>query len=124
MSDADKDVVAVVDLILDGVGVVISAEADGKITLTDLPLLMKLIPDLGPAFSNLSLIPSELSHLSQDDAGALVAHVIEKLAVTDARARDIIDASLKAAVAVYALVNAIREPSAPAPTPAPAPAAA
>jgi hypothetical protein len=116
MSDADKDVLAVVDLILDGVGVVVDAEKDGKIDLSDLPLVMKLIPDLGPAFSNLAKVPSELGHMSQEDAGALVAHVIEKLAVTDAHARGIIDAALKAAVSVYALVSAIRAPAAPAPT--------
>lgn len=107
-----KELTELVDLILDGVSLAVDASKDGHIGLEDLPLLIKLVPDLGPAFENVGAVPAELAHLSADDASALVVHVMAKLAITDAHARKVIDSALKAAAAVYSLVTVIADPAA------------
>lgn len=108
----NKELLEFLDLILDGLQVVVDANADGTIDIKDLPLLMKLVPDLGPAFSNIGAIPGELAAMDAEGAAAAVAHVMEKLAITDAHARLVIDTALKAVAANYALVKALKDPKA------------
>lgn len=108
MSEKTKNLTELLDLILDGVSIVVDAEADGKITLEDAGLLLRIIPDLGPALGDINLIPSELSAMSAEDSAEVAAHVMAKLAISDEHARKVIDAALKTAVAVYGLVGAIK----------------
>lgn len=108
MSSKNPALIGLVDLILDGVAISIEAGADGKVTLSDAALLLKLMPDLGPAFQSIGTVPAELSALDEAAAAELVTHVMEKLVVADAEARAVVDASLKAAVAVFQLVVAIK----------------
>lgn len=84
------------------------AAADGHISFTDLGYLAEVVPTVGPAVAGLGQDIPELQDLSTEEAEALVAHVIEKLAVDSDKARRIVEASLKAAVAAYGLVQAVR----------------
>lgn len=109
-----KELKELVDLALTGVEVGVKASADGKVDVQDLGLLLTLVPTVGPAIDGIGEIPGELADLSTEEAAELVAHVMAKLAVDDAKAREVIEKALKAAAAVYALVKAIKAP-APAP---------
>lgn len=106
---------ALLDLIVDGVKDGIQAVKNGSNVVADAPMLMQLIQDAGPAFSNIKAVPGELAALSAEDASAVVAHVAAKLALADAHAQLIVEASLKAAAAVYALFKAIEAPAPVAP---------
>lgn len=110
----DKDLVALVDLLLDALGVVVDAEKDGKIDLNDVPLLMRLVPDLGPALSNLKAIPGEAKSLSSDQMTALATHVMTKLAIAEPHARAVVEASLNLGVSLLKLMEAIKTVPAPA----------
>lgn len=102
-----KELVEFLDMLLDGVQVAVDANADGKIDVSDLPLLLKLVPSIGPAITDMDKIPSELAVLSPESAAAVVTHVMTKLAITDEKARELIDLGLKAAAANYAFVKAL-----------------
>lgn len=115
MVDKNAELLGLVDLILDGLQVGIDAEKDSKIGFEDAALLMRLIPDLGPAFSNVGAVPGELAHLSAEDAASLMTHVMAKLAITNVHARAVIEASLKTATAVYGLLTLLKNPAPVAP---------
>lgn len=95
-------------LVLDGVAVGVDAAKDGKIDFADVPLVFRLIPDLGPAFSNVGQVPAELADLTQEEAADVVAFVMSKLALDDAKARAVIVAALKTLASGYELVQALR----------------
>lgn len=107
MEDKLKETKEMLDLVLDGVSIGVDATKDGKIALDDAALLLRLIPSLGPAIQDAGKIPAELAALQEADAAALVSHVMGKLAIEDAHAREVIDASLKAVAAVAVLVKVV-----------------
>lgn len=84
------------------------AEADGKIDLNDVALLFPLFPAAQAAFQGVGQIPSELASMSDEDAAQLIAHVMSGLAVSDPKARQVIDASLKFLSSGYDLYKAIK----------------
>lgn len=104
-----KELTEAVDLLLDTGLALKSALADGKVGLEDAVLLMRLVPKVGPALEGIGKIPAELKDLSAEEAEALAAHVMAKLTVENKKARDLIEASLKLAVAAVSLVRAIAE---------------
>lgn len=103
-----KALIGLLDLLVDAIGVAADASKAGTISINDLPLLMRLIPDLGPALSNIGEIPAEVSALQAEDASALVQHVMAKLNIADAKALAVVDAALKMAVSSFALFKAIK----------------
>ena len=102
-----KELTEVVDLVLSAVDVGKAALKDGKIDINDLSLLLTLVPSVGPAVENISKVPGELRDITEEEAVALAAHVMGKLSVDDPKARKIVEASLKTAVSVFGLVQAI-----------------
>ena len=102
------------DLALAGVSVGVSASKDGKIGVEDFGYLMALVPVVGPAIEGIDKVPAELADLDESEAAEVIAHVMGKLAVDDAKAIAIIGKSLKAIAAVYELVKAVKS-EAPAP---------
>lgn len=113
-----KELKDVLDLAL-AVGTVIKqVMADGKVGLEDVSTFLTLIPAIGPAVEKIDQIPGELKDLTEAELAELVSHVMAKLAVDDARARGIIQASLNVAAAGFGLVKAIMVKSEPVPTPA------
>ena len=69
----------VLDLFFTGVLTGKAAKAnDGKIDMNDLPLLMGLIPKIGPAFNDINLIPAELKDLDANEAAELQAFILGK----------------------------------------------
>lgn len=103
-----KETLEMVDGLLSVIDLVKKAEADGKIDLMDLPLILGVVPAIQPALDGAKLIPAELSHLSMEDAQSLVAHVMAKLAINNAKAVLVINESLKTAVQIQSLVKAIK----------------
>lgn len=102
-----KEVKDVLDLAL-AVGTVIKqVMADGKVGLDDVSAFLTLIPAIGPAVEKIDQLPAEFKDLTEAEALDLVAHVMAKLAVDDAKARGIIQASLNVAAASVGLVRAI-----------------
>lgn len=90
-----KNLKEVVSLVLSGVTAVKSAQADGKIGLEDLALLITLVPSLGPALEGLSDVPAELSDLSAEEVAELAAMVIAAQSVDDAKAKALISGAFK-----------------------------
>lgn len=103
-----KETKELIDLILGAVAVSVDAQKDGKLSFEDAALLVKLIPDFVPAFEGMGQVPSELASMSEADAAELSTHVMVKLAIEDGKARKVVDAALKFAVAGYGLVSAIK----------------
>ena len=102
-----KEVKDVLDLAL-AVGTVIKqVMADGKVGLDDVSAFLTLIPAIGPAVEKIDQLSAEFKDLTEAEALDLVAHVMAKLAVDDAKARGIIQASLNVAAASVGLVRAI-----------------
>lgn len=99
---------AVVDLVLAGVEAGVAVAADGKLDAQDIAKLLPVVIAVPPAIAAIGYLPSEVSDLDEAEAAELVAHVMGKLAVDDAKARLVIGASLKVAVASVALVLAIK----------------
>ena len=102
-----KDTQELVDLLIDASTDVAQVIKDPKNYVSDTSMLLKLIPEIQAAFDGITNVPTELSAMTQTDAEALVAHIAAKLTVTDAHAQDVINAALKAAVAVYGLVKVL-----------------
>jgi hypothetical protein len=110
MSENDKTdaLKNVLNLVLEGLSVGLEANKDGKIGWSDLALLGRLVDDVGPMIATMGEIPTELSQLGSEEAAELVQHVMLKLMIDDAKARTVIEKSLKLVVAGYDLVKAIQ----------------
>jgi hypothetical protein len=110
MSEQDKTdaLKNTLNLVLEGLSVGLEANKDGKIGWSDLALLGRMVDEIGPAISTMGEIPTELSQLDAAAAAQLVEHVMLKLMIDDAKARAVIEKSLKLVVAGYELVQAVR----------------
>lgn len=82
--------------------------SDGKLDLADAANLFAVLPKVGPALSDLSKIPQELSELDASEAGELIAHVSMELGVENAKAQAIAGAGLKIIFDAWELVKAIK----------------
>lgn len=86
-----------------------AAEADGKIGPEDLAQLIAIFPLIGPAMDHIGDVPAEFKDLSVAEAEELAAVVVAQLPGLDnAKVASIVDAALKAAVANYGLLKAIK----------------
>lgn len=106
-----KELTEAVDFALDMVKLGVDVGADKKVDMSDLGLLISRLPLLAgegvAAFQGGSEIGLELSDLDAEESATLIAHVMGKLAVDDAKARLIVEKALKAAYADYELGKAI-----------------
>jgi len=106
-----KELVEVVDFAMGLAKLGVDIGADKKVDMSDLGLALQRIPELAGvavmAFQGIGEVPMELKDMSEEEAAKLVAHVMGKLAVEEPKARAIVEASLKASYAGYALVKAI-----------------
>lgn len=89
------------------------AMADGKIDLADLPVIMGLLPQIEGMASHFNDVIPELKDLSAEEGADLVAFAMAHLAITDAHASDVVDKSLKLALAALELAKAIKAPASP-----------
>lgn len=96
------------DLALTSVEVGRQIAGDGKVSLPELLLLLKLVPKVGPALKDLDKVPSELQDLSAEEALALSAMVVAKLKLPADKAGPVLEKGLKAIAAVYDLAVAIK----------------
>lgn len=97
------------NLIIDAAQLGAQAEAKGGFTISDVTSVIKLAPDLGPALSTMGQVPSELKALNPAAEAQLVAFVTQKLSgMQSARGAEITQAALKAAVATFELLKAIK----------------
>lgn len=106
-----KNLLEVLDFSLDLFAVGKEMAADKKLDLKDLGTLIARAPQLiGEgvlAIQDITLIPTELAAMKDEDAVACVAHVMTKLAVENEKAKLIVEESLKTVVQVYKLGKAI-----------------
>lgn len=103
-----KETKEMLDLLLSVLDVGMKARADGKVDMADLGLVLQIVPNLGPAFEGIGEIKAEVSDLSSDEAAELIAHVMGKLILDDAKARLVVEKGLRALVANYELYKAIK----------------
>lgn len=82
--------------------------ADGQFNLTDFARLAELFPVVGPGLNQIDQVPAELADMDAAEATELVTHVMTKLVVDDPKARQIVEASLKVAIAGYNLYLAVK----------------
>lgn len=94
----------VVTLIAKSIQTGVQVAADGKVDWSDLSLILGAVPSLVSALDGIALVPSELAQLSADDAAELSAELIAQLALSDAKAEKVLEASLKILVGVVDLV--------------------
>jgi len=104
-----KETKEMVDLILEGISVGVKASEDGKVTLDDATLLLGLVPKLGPALKDADQIPKELADLDAAEAAELVTHVTTNLAVTNQKAKDLINDALGLAYSAYKLIKTLKK---------------
>lgn len=126
-----KNLKEMLDLVITGANAGQLVMADGKIGVDDIGHLMILVPKLGPAFEDIKLIKDEAFDIDASESYELVAFVMEKLTLNDAKAKIYIKAALEMLVKLYDAVQifmamkseiAALEPVVPAPEAAPAPA--
>lgn len=106
---AIKETKELLDLALAGVDAGFKIAADGKVDMNDLQNVLPLFPLVGPAFDKIDLVPKELNDLDAVEAGELVAHVTNKLAVTDEKAKIYINYGLKMVHKAYLIVVDFRD---------------
>lgn len=102
------DLTDVIDLCLALLSAGVGALQDGKVDLLDLFQLTKVVPAVGPAVAGIQNVPSELADLNEEEAAALIKHVMEKLSVGDEKARLVVDKALKVSASAWELVRAVR----------------
>lgn len=106
-----KELKELVDFALDLTQLGLDVAKDKKVDMADLGLLLSNMPKLiagGIAgFENVDQLPHELKDLSVEEAAELVAHVMAKLSIEDAKAKLVLEKSLKTLAGVYELVKAI-----------------
>lgn len=102
-----KELKELIGLILSLLKVGKGALADGKLSLVDLAGLLVVLPNVQAALEGITEVPAELKDLDQDEAAELASYVMVELAVDDAKAKEVVEAALKALVAIYAVVKAI-----------------
>ena len=119
MGDKLKEVKDVLVLIVDGISAAQSALSDGHIGIEDIGKAVTLFPDILEAIKGCTDIPAELASMQESDAQELVTFIETKFSL-GGKGQAVTDAALKAAYAVWKLVQAIQAPAAPAAAPAPA----
>jgi hypothetical protein len=77
---------------------------DGKLSFEDMTHVLKLIPLVGPAVSDLGEIPGELKDIDADELAELIGVVSGKLALTDDKAKLVVEKALKVLACVGELV--------------------
>lgn len=82
---------------------------DKKISIDDVQHLFAVVPLVGPAVEGITQLPSELMDLSTEEGAEVVAHVASSMMIGDEKAKAIVLASLKLAMAGKDLVLAITE---------------
>ncbi len=87
---------------------VAKAEADGSINLLDVPLFLKLLPDLFGAMNSLSAIPKSLQEITKEEADDLANFVTQNLGIGNDKALVLIETAIKAAYSNYDLYKAIK----------------
>lgn len=98
----------IVDLGLAGVEAGVGIAKEGKIDAQVLADLVPVLMAAPPAIAAIGEVPAEISDLDESEAADLVAYVMGKLSIDDVKAKAVISASLKCAVAIVALVQAIK----------------
>lgn len=106
--DKDKELIAVVDLIVDAIDDGIAVATGGVFSIVEVAKFSNLIPEIVPAFAGIGMVPAEVKALTFDDASAVVLHVVARLNITSTKAINIVTDSLKLAADAYALVVAIK----------------
>jgi hypothetical protein len=105
----DDAIKAVLKLAIDAGKIGAQAEADGSLSVADTILLMKLVPDIAPAVNGLGELLPEIKALNEAGLEDLAAFVASQLSgAQSARGTEITQAALKAIVANFELVKAIR----------------
>lgn len=108
MTAGTKELKELLDLALAGVESGVKMAEDGKFDVMDLAHIWPTVQAAPAAFAGVGQIPAELKDLDSSEAAELVAHVVAKLAVDDAKAMAIVEASLKLLVAGHGLYKAIK----------------
>lgn len=103
-----KELKDLLDFALVGVEAGVKMAADGKFDMADLVQVWPVVQAAPAAFAGIDQLPAELKDLDSAEAAELVAHIVAKLAVDDAKAVAIVDASLKILVAGHGLFLAIK----------------
>jgi hypothetical protein len=101
---------ALIILLVDAAKLGAEAKADGSLSLADGILLLKLFPDLGPAFAKIGEVPAELGDLDPAEAQQLITLVTGRLAGSQSeKAAHVTGKALALALSRVELVQAIRE---------------
>jgi len=105
-----KETKEVLDFAIGAVTAVNNITADKKIDFSDLAHVMALLPIAGPALDGVKEIPAELMDLTSQEGVEMVAYVAAKLSLENSHAKDIALAAMKAAVATFELIKAVKAP--------------
>lgn len=83
----------------------------GKFDLSDLPLVMAIIPKIEPAFKDIGDVPKEIKDLDNAEAAELQNFIMSRFGELVGREELVkqVDLGLKAIIAVYEFVNALRD---------------
>ena len=84
-----------------------AAKADGKIDVADIAHLIPLLSVASTAVDGADQVVAELKDLSEAEAAELITHIMTGLVVEDAKARAIVEKSLKLVVAAHSLIKEI-----------------
>ena len=107
-----KELTEIVDAGLELQGLVSDVLADKKVDMADLPAVISRIPALAAklpaAVEGAGGAIPELKDLDGEEAGILTSHVMAKLSIGDAKARMIVEKSLKLVIATVELIRATK----------------
>ena len=96
---------------------IVLAYEDGALNLSDFQYAMGPFMKIPSVLSGMSLIPAELSNLSQEELDQIIAKVQAELEVDSEKAKEIVVKALKLAYAIYELVKVFQASSEPEPDP-------
>lgn len=107
---APKSIAHVKELLLLLVDVVKAAQdvaKDGKVDLTDLAAIIRVIPNFGPALAGIGEVPGEIADIDSAEITELLSAVTGKLSFEDAKTQLVVEKALKAVAALGDLSLAV-----------------
>jgi hypothetical protein len=83
---------------------------DGKIDIMDLPLLMQVIPLMGPAFEDINQVPKELKDLSVEEGKELQDMIVSEFGALIQKEKLVeqINLGFKAMLSVYEFIRSLK----------------
>lgn len=100
---------SVLKLLISAINAIHTAKADGKIDLSDLGVMLSLIPNIAPGIDGLKAVGGEMKDLTTEEVAELSKFVNTELKIEDAKAKEVIEGAFKILGDIVAMVAILKK---------------